>query len=69
MDRDRIPKLSDVARLAGVSEGTASKALNGKGDVNSETRARVLEAAQRLAYAPNAAARSLFKGGAGRSGC
>lgn len=65
MARDGIAKLRDVARLAGVSTPTASKALNGREDVNSETRGRVLEAAERLAYAPNAAARSLFKGRSG----
>jgi LacI family transcriptional regulator len=43
-------KLHDVARLAGVSLGTASQALNGRSSVSEETRARVLEAAIGLGY-------------------
>jgi DNA-binding LacI/PurR family transcriptional regulator len=54
-----------IARLAqelGISTGTVSRALNGKQDVNEETRRKVLEAARRLGYAPNQAARSLAQG-------
>ena len=54
-----------IARLAqelGISTGTVSRALNGKPDVNEATRRRVLEAAQRLGYAPNQAARALAQG-------
>ncbi|WP_421762031.1 substrate-binding domain-containing protein [Devosia sp.] len=57
--------MKGIARLAselGISTGTVSRALNGKPDVNAETRARVLEAAQRIGYAPNASARNLAKG-------
>ena len=57
--------MKGIARLAselGISTGTVSRALNGKPDVNAETRARVLEAAHRLGYAPNASARNLAKG-------
>jgi DNA-binding LacI/PurR family transcriptional regulator len=43
-------KLNDVARLAGVSLGTASQALNQRSNVSEETRARVLEAALGLGY-------------------
>ncbi|HKA69922.1 MAG TPA: LacI family DNA-binding transcriptional regulator [Actinomycetes bacterium] len=63
--RPRSATLSDVARLAGVSVATASKALNGRTQVRAETRARVLEAANRLSFSPNALARGLL---AGRSG-
>jgi LacI family transcriptional regulator, galactose operon repressor len=52
-----VVKLSDVARRAGV--GTASRALNGKGYVDANTRERVLAAAAELDYRPNAAARAL----------
>jgi LacI family transcriptional regulator len=52
----------DVAALAGVSVGTASKALNGRGTLREETRARVQNAADRLDYQPSAAARSLHTG-------
>jgi DNA-binding LacI/PurR family transcriptional regulator len=43
-------KLSDVARLANVSLGTASQALNQRSNVSEDTRARVLEAAIALGY-------------------
>ena len=57
--------MKGIARLAselGISTGTVSRALNDKPDVNADTRARVLEAAQRMGYAPNASARNLAKG-------
>jgi DNA-binding LacI/PurR family transcriptional regulator len=57
------PTLFDVARAAGVSEMAASSALNGgrrgSARVSAETRERVLTAAQRLGYRPNATARAL----------
>ncbi|MFN3705847.1 MAG: LacI family DNA-binding transcriptional regulator [Thermoflexales bacterium] len=44
--------LRDVAKLAGVSIGTASQALNNRPHVLPETRKRVLEACQALGYSP-----------------
>ena len=44
--------IRDVAAEAGVSIGTASKALNGQGKLRTETRERVAEVAQRLGFAP-----------------
>jgi len=60
--RHKLPTLADVAREAGVSDVAASCALNGaKGStrVSVETRERVLAAAERLRYRPNATARAL----------
>ncbi|MGB3438840.1 MAG: LacI family DNA-binding transcriptional regulator [Actinophytocola sp.] len=54
--------LTDVARLAGVSVATASKALNGRGEVAQATRSRVLAAAEKLSFQPNALARGLISG-------
>ena len=56
------PTVSDVAALAGVSNGTVSKALNGRGRVKSETRERVAAAARELGWEPNVLARSLLAG-------
>lgn len=61
-ERGRAITLADVAREAGVSVATASKALNGRSDVRHETRDRVVEIARRLGFTPNAAARSLLGG-------
>ncbi|WP_049578624.1 LacI family DNA-binding transcriptional regulator [Streptomyces sp. SBT349] len=58
----RAATISDVAALAGVSPGTASKALNGRGRLRPETRERVLQAAGKLNFRPNEAARSLLSG-------
>jgi LacI family transcriptional regulator len=49
----------DIAKLAGVSKTTVSKALNNQYGVNADTRERVLEAVKKLNYTPNHAARSL----------
>src|ERR1700761_2359341 len=54
--------ITDVARLAGVSPGTASKALNGRGGISADTAERVRQAAERLGYQPNALARGLLTG-------
>ena len=53
--------IHDVARLAGVSIGTVSKALNQRGKLTDETRARVQDAAKQLAFRPNAMAQSLHR--------
>ena len=45
--------IRDVARLAGVSIGTVSKALNANGRLSAETRAKVLEIAKAIDYRPN----------------
>ncbi len=54
-------RLKDVARAAGVSEATASLALNNKKVIKEETKKRVREAADKLGYAPNAIAQGLAK--------
>jgi LacI family transcriptional regulator len=58
----RAATISEVAALAGVSTGTASKALNGRGSLRAETVARVQQAADQLGFVANAAARSLQTG-------
>jgi LacI family transcriptional regulator len=58
----RATTISEVAALAGVSTGTASKALNGRGSLRPETRLRVRQAADQLGFVVNAAARSLQTG-------
>jgi LacI family transcriptional regulator len=59
------PTIRDVAREAGVSIATVSRALNDKDDVSVRTRERVQAAARELGYAVDPAARSL---GAQRTG-
>nr|WP_051799185.1 LacI family DNA-binding transcriptional regulator [Catenuloplanes japonicus] len=59
---ERPPTITDVAALAGVSAGTASKALNGRGALRPETRQRVHQAAEQLGFTGNAAARALGTG-------
>src|SRR5512142_133495 len=51
--------IADVAREAGVSLMTVSRALNNKEGISLETRAHVLEVIQRLCYRPSGVARSL----------
>ncbi len=55
-------RLVDVAARAGVSVGTASKALSGTGRMRAETRQRVLHAADSLGFHPNRHAQSLHSG-------
>ena len=51
--------MKDIARACGVSVATVSKALNGQPDIGEETRTRVCEAAQKMGYMTNSAARAL----------
>jgi LacI family transcriptional regulator len=64
-DAQRVARratIRDVAESAGVSVGTASKALNGQGKLRAETRERVVRAAEQLGFAPNALAQALLAG-------
>ena len=51
-----------LARHLNISIGTVSKALNGRFDINAETRERVLKAAAELGYVPNQSGRALRQG-------
>ena len=54
--------ISDVARLAGVSKSTASRALSGSGYVSEKTRVKVQQIAESLGYVPSMNAASLVTG-------
>jgi LacI family transcriptional regulator len=58
-ERTHPPTLADLAREAETSASTASRALSGKGYVSEDARRRLLAAADRLGYVPNASARTL----------
>ena len=53
------PKLTDVARLAGVSPATVSRAINQPAIVNAKTLERIQQAVQQIGYETNAAGRNL----------
>lgn len=55
------PTIRDVARIAGVSIGTASKALNANGRLRQETRDKVMTVAREIGYRPNDMAQSLHR--------
>lgn len=54
--------IKDVARLAGVGLGTASRVVSGKGSVSQKTQERVRKAIEELDFRPSHAARSLLSG-------
>ena len=56
---EQAPTLDEVARLAGVSRATASRAINGGNRVSKTALEAVESAVQSLGYTPNPAARSL----------
>ncbi|MFI5797815.1 LacI family DNA-binding transcriptional regulator [Streptomyces sp. NPDC051677] len=60
--RPRQPSMVDVARTAGVSAQTVSRALRGAPNVDPETRRRVLAAVDQVGYRFNSAARTLSSG-------
>lgn len=51
--------IRDVAKKAGVSISTVSRAFNNYSDINSKTRENILKVSEELGYVPNIAARSL----------
>ncbi len=51
--------IRDVAKSAGVSIGTVSRAFNDYPDIKPETKKKIFEAAKRLDYSPNLSARNL----------
>ncbi|MFF3465329.1 LacI family DNA-binding transcriptional regulator [Streptomyces sp. NPDC001984] len=53
--------IHDVARSAGVSRQTVSRALNDKGEIDGSTKQRVLDAARALGYRPSRFARGLVR--------
>ncbi|WP_159887438.1 LacI family DNA-binding transcriptional regulator [Paenibacillus puerhi] len=61
-----MSSIKEIARLAGVSQGTASLVMNGKGDqyrISAATQQKIREAARELHYQPNISARRLRSGG------
>ncbi|WEK54856.1 MAG: LacI family DNA-binding transcriptional regulator [Candidatus Cohnella colombiensis] len=58
----------DVAKLAGVSEATVSRVLNGIGPMKESTRQRVMAAAKQLNYELNAIAANFARGRSGNLG-
>ena len=54
--------IKDVARLAGVGLGTASRVISGKGSVAPATLAKVRQAIEELDFRPSHAARTLLSG-------
>jgi len=55
----KASKLSEVARLAGVSPITASRAIRGTGYVSADARERIMAAAAQLNYTPDMLARRM----------
>jgi DNA-binding LacI/PurR family transcriptional regulator len=56
---DQRSGIRAVAQAVGMSVSTVSRALNGYGDVNDETRRRIQETAEMLGYRPSYAAAML----------
>jgi len=59
IQRPPVSGIQEVARHAGVSTATVSRALSHPDVVSPDTRRKVLRAVERLGYAPNSAARHL----------
>lgn len=58
----RTPTLKDIAAELNLSHPTVSRALAGDQRISDETKARILEVAQRLGYVANSGARMLKRG-------
>ncbi len=58
MDKKRVT-VKDVAKAAGVSLMTVSRAINGQDGISDETRSRILDLVKQMDYHPSQIARSL----------
>lgn len=66
MSAKKLPTMTDIAKLAGVSQPTVSLIMNGKADsIPQETQQRVLQASEQLGYTINRLASSLNGSGSG----
>ncbi len=54
-----IVTLKDVAKVAGVSYATVSRALSGSPEIGESTRKRVVRICEEMGYTPNSVARSM----------
>ena len=61
LKRSKAPTITDVARAAAVSIGTASKAMNANGRMSAETREKIKRIAAEMGYRPNDLAQSLHR--------
>lgn len=52
--------IKDIAKIAGVSYATVSRALSGSSEISEETRRRIVEICQQEGYRANTIARSLI---------
>ncbi|GAA1128945.1 MULTISPECIES: LacI family DNA-binding transcriptional regulator [Microbacterium] len=65
MSKAKRVTITDIARLAGVSPGAVSFALNGRPGVSEQTRQRILDIAEEHQWQPSSAARALVGARAG----
>ncbi len=56
-----MPTIKDIARIAGISVTTVSRALNHYSDVSAKTKKRVFDIAKEIGYVPNRSAQNLVK--------
>jgi DNA-binding LacI/PurR family transcriptional regulator len=68
MKKGRTITIKDVAKKAGVSVSTVSRAFNGYSDVNDETRNKIFKIANELGYQPSILARGIRAGKSNRIG-
>jgi LacI family transcriptional regulator len=62
LKKTRQTTIIDVAKSLGIAPSTVSRALNGKSDINENTRQAIITAAFELDYKPNFLAQSLTRG-------
>lgn len=63
---ETVQTIEDIARLAGVSAASVSRALNGRPGVSARTRASILKIAKEHAFTGNHIAKALKEGRSGR---
>ena len=60
MTKKRKSNSNDVAKLAGVSQASVSRAFSPNGSISASKKEKILQAAKQLHYVPNAMARALI---------
>ena len=62
-----MPTIKDIAKEAGVAQGTVSNVLNGRGNVSSDKIILVEQACAKLGYTMNQRAKTLRQGSSKQS--
>jgi LacI family transcriptional regulator len=61
LEEKKHPTIKDIAEISGFSIGTVDRALHNRGEINAQTKRKILEVAKTLGYETNYVASALSR--------